>query len=416
MKGRSLPAFLPAPRLAADYIKTFQATGCPNPSPATGRWMTKSDDTVFNAMYSSCTLTAQKEATATQVEQCCGSTPCTPTCVLQTFLQVGVSGATRGGVAWNSPVILEEGQLFNPVDRTYTLTNVPTYMLGGWYVGSRTWPEGTGWEWTISYFPPCVLYIWAWSKHDFSAGIHTKLAATGWAEQEAAGFHLSNFDPPSTHRVWSKTFANGSSVRISGLSGRLVAGVVSQEVGVGATGGGVSWNSQVILVEGTFFDIGGEYPYNTYTFRNVPTFMVGGMYVGSSTAGTNGDEWEWKISYVPPCVLYIWAWAAPPEYADQGWGAGFDNFDPPLTATGWAEQTAAWFYLSSTSISWNRVWSKTFATGSSVTISGLSGRFAGGVVFQEVEVPAKEKEEATDDAALEEAEKMEDEEKTEGKE
>ena len=70
-----------------------------------------------------------------------------------------ITAASSGGVTWNNPVTLREGQLTNPDQRSYQLVNVPDYMVGGTYVGSRTWPQGSDWYWTITYTPPLKVYV-----------------------------------------------------------------------------------------------------------------------------------------------------------------------------------------------------------------------------------------------------------------
>eukprot|EP00494_Astrolonche_serrata_P024086 UN24344 len=44
-----------------------------------------------------------------------------------------VSNASGGGTSWNSPVMTEQGMLTNPGDRSYTMVNIPTELLGGKY-------------------------------------------------------------------------------------------------------------------------------------------------------------------------------------------------------------------------------------------------------------------------------------------
>merc|ERR1719504_509537 len=78
--------------------------------------------------------------------------------------------ARGGDVAWNAPVELQDSQLANPGQRNYTLEGVPDFMLGGLYIGSRTWPKGAAWDWIITYIPPVRLYIWA-IETELDAGI-----------------------------------------------------------------------------------------------------------------------------------------------------------------------------------------------------------------------------------------------------
>jgi len=143
-----------------------------------------------------------------------------------------VTGATGGGVAWNGPVTMAEGIYINPGDRVYTFANVPDYLIGGQYVGSRVWPQGTGWTWSISYTPPVKLYIWrGWY---WNAGIDSILVANGFLkepEPNVNGWFHRNYAGAvangNNFSVYSKDFSSGTSVDISGLNGLLVGGAVS---------------------------------------------------------------------------------------------------------------------------------------------------------------------------------------------
>ena len=53
-------------------IKTFNATGCPNPNVNTGWWATQSKATVLNDMNAYCTLTNKGTANSRQKSMCCG--------------------------------------------------------------------------------------------------------------------------------------------------------------------------------------------------------------------------------------------------------------------------------------------------------------------------------------------------------
>jgi len=132
-----------------------------------------------------------------------------------------VTYAVGGGVDWNAPVEMVEGVLTNPGDRTYTLVNVPSYLIGGQYVGSRTFPHGS-FTWSISYNPPVSLFIWVMDI--YLAGADNVLQGDGWSVEDAPGFQRSDGDSLS---VWSKSFYDGTSVSVNGLNGVFVAGAVS---------------------------------------------------------------------------------------------------------------------------------------------------------------------------------------------
>jgi hypothetical protein len=123
-------------------------------------------------------------------------------------------------------VELQDHQLANPGQRDYTLEGVPDFMLGGLYIGSRTWPKGAAWDWRITYIPPVRLYIWA-METEFDAGIHTVLSSNGWSQEVVSGFSRLGHGSRDDLKVWGMTFVEGDRVTIDGLSGRLVGGVVS---------------------------------------------------------------------------------------------------------------------------------------------------------------------------------------------
>lgn len=78
--------------------------------------------------------------------------------------------------------------LANPGDRDYKLINIPQFLIGGKYVGSkagnanvagRSWPgqkESGPWTWTIEVNNPTTLYIWIQDSHQ--AGITSQ--PIGW--------------------------------------------------------------------------------------------------------------------------------------------------------------------------------------------------------------------------------------------
>merc|ERR1711920_673708 len=138
-----------------------------------------------------------------------------------------MGGASGGGVSWNSPVKMAEGIETNPGDRDYTLVDVPDYLIGGDYVGSRPWPKANSWSWTVTYTPPVNLYVWAASGEN-NAGVDAALKLDGWSSAPAPGFHRSDGKKVLNDlNVWNKNFTDGSSVPIQNLSGLLVGGAVS---------------------------------------------------------------------------------------------------------------------------------------------------------------------------------------------
>ena len=75
------------------YGLTFQATGCPNMNPNAGGWKTRSDNTVFNNMFTDCTVVMDGSASAKQISWCCGEgNECRPTsCNKQTTWTTGIN-------------------------------------------------------------------------------------------------------------------------------------------------------------------------------------------------------------------------------------------------------------------------------------------------------------------------------------
>ena len=74
------------------YGFTFQATGCPNRNPIATWWKTQSDNTVFNDMFTYCTLVRDEKASAHQKSKCCGEgNECKPTsCNKQSTWTTGI--------------------------------------------------------------------------------------------------------------------------------------------------------------------------------------------------------------------------------------------------------------------------------------------------------------------------------------
>jgi len=154
-----------------------------------------------------------------------------------------VQSCSGGGVEWNAPVVLGEGQATNPGENEFRLQNVPPAMIGGRYIGSKGVPKGEKWAWTIKYEPPVKLFIWVWAtkanyepfekeftnEHKFNAGINDAVRLAGWESEYADAFHRSD-KPEYKLEVWSKVFMEGSETVIQNLHGDMVGGVVSTAV------------------------------------------------------------------------------------------------------------------------------------------------------------------------------------------
>jgi len=138
---------------------------------------------------------------------------------------VCLSSASGGGVEWNEPADMLDGVLINPVDRDYRFQNTPDYLIGGKYVGSRPWPNGNAWTWTISYAAPGDLYVFA-DAGGYNAGVSSVLEADSWEEMPAPGFSRTGHSSNSL-KVYRKEFLQGTETTIGPLQGLLVGGVVS---------------------------------------------------------------------------------------------------------------------------------------------------------------------------------------------
>lgn len=93
-------------------------------------------------------------------------------------------------------------------DRDYVFRNVPSFLNGGLYVGSRTWPKaGT---WTIEYEAPTILYVVV-EMGEYNAGVDDVLSADGWVREEVGEFCRWNSRGNNPLGVWSRHFEMGSS-------------------------------------------------------------------------------------------------------------------------------------------------------------------------------------------------------------
>jgi len=124
--------------------------------------------------------------------------------------------ATGGGVDWNSPTVIEEGMLTNPGDRSYTLVNIPLNLLGGKYVGSRTWPDGDAYQWVINVDKPTTVYIWVLDAHN--GGIAS--APHGWTLEYDDRPYRGN----RPGKLYSKYVTDSVALDVSGL---LAAGALT---------------------------------------------------------------------------------------------------------------------------------------------------------------------------------------------
>jgi len=290
---------------------------------------------------------------------------CNTTCSLETGwlwqdggckreVNCGAVTASFGmGIGWNSPATVKEGVLSQPGQRAYTLQNVPAELIGGTYVGHKTWPSKSGGTWTISYTAPVTLYVWV-IKEKHNAGIDAMLSNDGWAFVAAPGFKRS--DGPALH-VWKRFFATGSTYLIK-TKELMVGGVISSqdcEVSCGAVTGssgmGIGWNSPATVKEGVLSQPGQR----AYTLQNVPAELIGGTYVGHKTWPSKSGG-TWTISYTAPVTLYVWV-------IKEKHNAGIDAM---LSNDGWAPVAAPGFQRSD---GWAlHVWKRHFATGSTYLI------------------------------------------------
>ncbi|CAE7375480.1 unnamed protein product, partial [Symbiodinium pilosum] len=125
------------------------------------------------------------------------------------------------GIGWNPVAVVSEGILVNPGQRDYRLQNVPAVLIGGKYLGTKTWPSaGT---WTITYRAPVTLYIWVMKNH-YNAGVDSALSSDGWEQVPSPGFKRSDNHELN---VWKRSFATGTSYNVR-TNNLMVGGVVSK--------------------------------------------------------------------------------------------------------------------------------------------------------------------------------------------
>lgn len=274
------------------------------------------------------------------------------------------------GVGWHPAKTLAEGELLYP-DKDYTFQNVPSFMLGGTYIGSKCWPKaGT---WTIEYEAPATLYVWA-AQGQFNGGVDEALGADGWVAEAAENFCGGAI----ALNLWRRHFDKGASYEIQVTADTMVGGVVGTAPCVALTptaegqvvtgcAGLAGWHPPQIMTEGLLL-----YPEKDYTFKGVPESIVGGTYIGSKCWPKGGT---WTIEYEAPAKLYIWA-------AQGQYNAGLDE---ALKAGGWAQEAADGFGGGGMALN---LWSRHFNTGSSCSID-TTGLMCAGVVGQPLECSGK---------------------------
>lgn len=92
-------------------------------------------------------------------------------------------------------------------ERNFFFENVPSFMSGGTYIGSKTWPSpGT---WTINYEAPTTLYVWV-EAGQYNAGVDDALSADGWHREEVGEFQRVGDAGVNPLGVWSRQFHTGS--------------------------------------------------------------------------------------------------------------------------------------------------------------------------------------------------------------
>lgn len=137
----------------------------------------------------------------------------------------GVTSCSGLDIEWNAPAKITEGTLVNPGERNFFFENVPSFMSGGTYIGSKTWPSpGT---WTINYEAPTTLYVWV-EAGEYNAGVDDALSADGWHREEVGEFQRVGDAGVNPLGVWSRQFHTGSTYSIV-TNGLVVGGVVSSE-------------------------------------------------------------------------------------------------------------------------------------------------------------------------------------------
>lgn len=164
-----------------------------------------------------------------------------------------VVSASGGGVEWFEPRKISDFATISPKEAPHLLVNLPNYLNNGFLVSPHVKPEWPGqkeqgeWDWTIKYAPPVKLFVWVWAhldasglpqKPDYSAGAREKLLADGWTSEPADAFKRAESSAQDSQsnrlEIWSKVFTGGEETIISGLKGRMMAGIVSKPAGDGA--------------------------------------------------------------------------------------------------------------------------------------------------------------------------------------
>ncbi|CAJ1328158.1 unnamed protein product [Effrenium voratum] len=287
-----------------------------------------------------------------------------------------VTGSSGMGIGWNSPATVKEGVLSQPGQRAYTLQNVPAELIGGTYVGHKTWPSKSGGTWTISYTAPVTLYVWV-IKEKHNAGIDAMLSNDGWAPVAAPGFQRS--DGWALH-VWKRHFATGSTYLIK-TKELMIGGVISKAIPsackvscgavAGSSGMGIPWNSPATVKEGILSQPGQR----GYTLQNVPAELIGGTYIGHQ-AWPSKSGGTWNITYQAPVILYVWV-------VKEKHNAGIDAM---LSNDGWAPVAAPGFQRSD---GWTlHVWKRYFGSGSTYLIK-TTELMVGGVISSKVSSECK---------------------------
>lgn len=311
-----------------------------------------------------------------------------------------VSGS-GGGVPWERPDIVKDGlkvgQGISGHDRDLTFVNLPSYLMAGRYLRpAGRLPTGDDWTWTITFTPPLKLYIVVWDAgrvrihgrltSDLNAHLNAAVEEAGFVEEVAPDFHRSDSESHK-FKVWSKEFAAGTtSVSITGLRGKLLAGAVSPACGMvtGASGGGVDWHPPVLLNDQTLVNPGD----NQFRLLNVPPYLIGGHYIGSRApppSGNGSASWALTIKYEPPVKLYIWVWDdTEPRSNTLPYNAGLDE---AVLALGWQSEPAPAFRRSDDASHKLEVWSKVLTSGTETVVQPLNGALVAGVVSTEPAAP-----------------------------
>ena len=290
-----------------------------------------------------------------------GTAPCIP--LAAPSVDVAVTGCKGCGCDWHPAQTMAEGIKLYP-EKDYHFKNVPPLLLGGAYVGSHLWP--TGGEWTIEYQAPAKIYVWA-AQGEYNAGVDEALRANGWVAEIAEGFSGGGLPL----NLWSRHFIAGSSCSVK-TTGVMLGGVIGTHLEcsgkvTGCSGLSIGWNPPRGMAEGILI-----YTDKDYTFRNVPSCLSSGTYIGSSgwpSAGT------WTIEYEAPTILYVWA-------QEGSYNAGVDE---ALSADGWLSEEVGEFLNVALGLDGFgaglslKVWSRHFSMGSSYSIK-TTDLMVGGVI------------------------------------